>query len=367
MNGIGGCPNVGGICIGCTMPGFPDKFMPFMDEPPGSEAVVGRGRRSTARRSRALRRIHRQHDRRRAEAGGNGRGRQSHDRLRAELVTHDMMPRRNQQHRRDELGSDHADRRQPRHLHQDRLRQTRGRRVPQHVIDLPRLQHLHEGQGSARRAFHHEPDLRHLRRQPRHVLVLCAEHGLRRQAAAPRPSGSSISARRPSTCSTTTSSRTTWSASTSASGWCKETNPGVWAKAEKTEAPHAADHGYRTIGDIMRALNPFEGEFYREALQMSRDDARDVLPDGGPPRPSVDALPGRRGHGGDDPAVHGLSGPADALRRVHEARSCRCTTICSTSSTRRCPATRRSASAACCSAAGARSRTRTSAISTIAT
>ena len=28
-------PNVGGICIGCTMPGFPDKFMPFMDEPPG--------------------------------------------------------------------------------------------------------------------------------------------------------------------------------------------------------------------------------------------------------------------------------------------------------------------------------------------
>ncbi len=36
MDGIGGCPNVGGICIGCTMPGFPDKFMPFMDEPPGA-------------------------------------------------------------------------------------------------------------------------------------------------------------------------------------------------------------------------------------------------------------------------------------------------------------------------------------------
>ena len=36
MHGIGGCPNVGGICIACTMPGFPDKFMPFMDQPPGS-------------------------------------------------------------------------------------------------------------------------------------------------------------------------------------------------------------------------------------------------------------------------------------------------------------------------------------------
>jgi hydrogenase small subunit len=36
MAGLGGCPNVGGICIGCTMPGFPDKFMPFMEEPPGA-------------------------------------------------------------------------------------------------------------------------------------------------------------------------------------------------------------------------------------------------------------------------------------------------------------------------------------------
>jgi hydrogenase small subunit len=37
MAGLGGCPNVGGVCIGCTMPGFPDKFMPFMDEPPGAK------------------------------------------------------------------------------------------------------------------------------------------------------------------------------------------------------------------------------------------------------------------------------------------------------------------------------------------
>ena len=36
INGVGGCANVGGICIGCTMPGFPDKLMPFMDQPPGS-------------------------------------------------------------------------------------------------------------------------------------------------------------------------------------------------------------------------------------------------------------------------------------------------------------------------------------------
>lgn len=36
MGGVGGCANVGGICIGCTTPGFPDKLMPFMNQPPGS-------------------------------------------------------------------------------------------------------------------------------------------------------------------------------------------------------------------------------------------------------------------------------------------------------------------------------------------
>jgi hydrogenase large subunit len=50
----------------------------------------------------------------------------------------------------------------------------------------------------------------------------------------------------------------------------KETNPGVLELANKTEAPHAREHGYRTIGDIMRAFNPFSGELYLEGLQVSR-------------------------------------------------------------------------------------------------
>ncbi|MEW6277614.1 MAG: hydrogenase expression protein HypE [Candidatus Eremiobacterota bacterium] len=55
INGVGGCPNVGGICIGCTMPGFPDKFMPFMQEPPGARmstaAVLAYGRTVRALRN----------------------------------------------------------------------------------------------------------------------------------------------------------------------------------------------------------------------------------------------------------------------------------------------------------------------------
>ena len=38
VKGIGGCMNSGGACIGCTMPGFPDKFTPFYKRPPGSLA-----------------------------------------------------------------------------------------------------------------------------------------------------------------------------------------------------------------------------------------------------------------------------------------------------------------------------------------
>src|SRR5438552_5329071 len=50
----------------------------------------------------------------------------------------------------------------------------------------------------------------------------------------------------------------------------RETNPSVWVKAEKTEAPNAALHGYRTMADLMRSLNPFEGALYKEDLKMSR-------------------------------------------------------------------------------------------------
>jgi hydrogenase large subunit len=50
----------------------------------------------------------------------------------------------------------------------------------------------------------------------------------------------------------------------------KATNPSVWDKAQRAAAPHANLHGYRTVADIMTAFNPFTGELYLQALQMSR-------------------------------------------------------------------------------------------------
>ena len=50
----------------------------------------------------------------------------------------------------------------------------------------------------------------------------------------------------------------------------KETNPTLLRKAESTPSPHGDIHGYKTIADIMRALNPFTGEFYLETLHVAR-------------------------------------------------------------------------------------------------
>lgn len=50
----------------------------------------------------------------------------------------------------------------------------------------------------------------------------------------------------------------------------RQTNPSLLEKAERTPAPHADVHGYRTIADIMRSFNPFTGAHYKQALEMSR-------------------------------------------------------------------------------------------------
>ena len=56
INHMGGCMVAGGPCIGCTMPGFPDKFAPFYKAPPGS-AVSGGMSRSYGSAIRRLRRL----------------------------------------------------------------------------------------------------------------------------------------------------------------------------------------------------------------------------------------------------------------------------------------------------------------------
>ena len=56
INHVGGCMNTGGICIGCTMPGFPDRFAPFYKRPPGT-IVSSTAARTVGSFIRPLRRI----------------------------------------------------------------------------------------------------------------------------------------------------------------------------------------------------------------------------------------------------------------------------------------------------------------------
>ena len=96
----------------------------------------------------------------------------------------------------------------------------------------------------------------------------------------------------------------------------RETNPSVWRRRADA-APHANDHGYRTIADIMRALNPFSGDFYLETLQMSRL-TREMfcLMEGRHVHPStfIRAAWARCRY----PTVYRLSGAAHEICGVHE-------------------------------------------------
>jgi hydrogenase large subunit len=51
---------------------------------------------------------------------------------------------------------------------------------------------------------------------------------------------------------------------------CAKNNPEILKKANETPAPHAAAHGYATIGDIMRGLNPISGSFWLKCLNASK-------------------------------------------------------------------------------------------------
>ena len=86
----------------------------------------------------------------------------------------------------------------------------------------------------------------------------------------------------------------------------RETNPAVWEKAKKPGGPNAGIHGYKTIADIMTSLNPFSGDFYRQALQISRYTREMFCLMEGKPRSSLDALSGRHRDGRDQPALHRL-------------------------------------------------------------
>ena len=50
----------------------------------------------------------------------------------------------------------------------------------------------------------------------------------------------------------------------------KSSNPELWPKAESWKCPSSHIHGFKTMADLMTALNPLTGSLYREGLEFTR-------------------------------------------------------------------------------------------------
>ena len=50
----------------------------------------------------------------------------------------------------------------------------------------------------------------------------------------------------------------------------KASNPELWPMAESWKCPNEAIHGFKTMADLMTALNPLTGVLYREGLEFTR-------------------------------------------------------------------------------------------------
>ncbi|MDP8958862.1 MAG: nickel-dependent hydrogenase large subunit [Actinomycetota bacterium] len=50
----------------------------------------------------------------------------------------------------------------------------------------------------------------------------------------------------------------------------RSANPELWTKAENWLCPNEKNHGFRTMADLMTALNPLTGSLYKEGLEFTR-------------------------------------------------------------------------------------------------
>ncbi len=335
INGIGGCPNVGGICIGCTMPGFPDKFMPFMDEPPGGKlsttAIAAYGATIRALRARPPPRWTRS----RSGAGPAGScsavPRAPGDRRAATTPSTSparAAPRtRGLRHR--PSGTDPMTSTLPRpgdttapdkglvEMAWDPITRIVGSLGIYTKIDFANMTvaECHSTSSIFRgySIFMKGKDPRDAHFITSRICGICGDNHAtcscyaQNMAYGVKPPRLGEWIVNLGEAAEYMFDHNIFQENLVGVDYCermvKETNPGVLAKAENTRCADEGAHGYKTIADIMRALNPFTGEFYREALQVSRLDPGDVLPDGGAARPPVHALPRRRRHGRDDPAA----------------------------------------------------------------
>ena len=107
--------------------------------------------------------------------------------------------------------------------------------------------------------------------------------------------------------------------STSASRWSRRRTRPCCRRPSRSSAPHSDIHGYRTIADIMRSLNPFTGEFYLETLQVARYTREMYCLFGGRHTHPSTIMPGGCSAHITHQTLHRLLRAPDALLRLRQA------------------------------------------------
>ena len=311
INGVGGCPNVGGICIGCTMPGFPDKFMPFMDEPPGRTGVDRRVSALYGSRDPQAARHHRADGSTRSRSGGT-----EGDEL---LTGYHRRPGEptgaGDAHGRTELSHGEGPTDEPAAT-SSRWPGTRSpgswaasASTPRSTSTRSKVVECHSTSSIFRgySIFMKGKDPRDAHFITSRICGICGDNHAtcscyaQNMAYGVHPPHLGEWIVNLGEAAEYMFDHNIFQENLVGVDFCEKMverdqpgRAGTRPTTPRRRTPR--DHGYKTIGDIMRSLNPFTGEFYREALQVSRL-TREMfcLMEGRHVHPST-LYPGRRRH-----------------------------------------------------------------------
>ena len=294
INGVGGCPNVGGICIGCTMPGFPDKFMPFMDEPPGgklSTTAVGpvrlgdpqpaqHHRRKTVDKEPKWR-----HPGRELTTGATAPGRSLSVRDGQRTTSAPSTRGNAMTATQPRTGTPRRTRASLVEMAWDPITRIVGSLGIYTKIDFEKREvvECHSTSSIFRgySIFMKGKDPRDAHFITSRICGICGDNHAtcscyaQNMAYGVKPPHLGEWIVNLGEAAEYMFDHNIFQENLVGVDYCEkmvsETNPGVLGARPRTPRRRTpATHGYRTIGDIMRSLNPFTGEFYREALQVSR-------------------------------------------------------------------------------------------------
>ena len=276
VNGIGGCPNVGGICMACTMPGFPDKYMPFMDEAPKAKTTTIPARFTYGPIYKTLRGWEIRHN-------GDKEPEWRHNR--PELTT--GYQARNYAGK----GTDMATVETPqerkvivKEMSWDPITRIVGSLGIHTEIDFTNQQVLKcYSTSMVFRGF--DIFMKGIDPRDAHFITsricgICGDNHCtcsclnQNMAYGVKPPKLGDYAYNLAESADFMFDHAIFNDCMANVDFCeqmvKETNPTLLRTAESTPSPHSDIHGYKTIADIMRALNPFTGSFYLETLQVAR-------------------------------------------------------------------------------------------------